>query len=42
MRFSIPKWVCVSLLVLGLSVGGSLAFAEDENSNPGGWSKGEK
>ena len=42
MKINILKLMCVSLLVLGLSVGGRVVFAENENSNPAGWNKDEK
>ena len=42
MRTSLLRWLCVSLLVLGLSFGGSVAFAENGETNPAGWNKGEK
>jgi len=42
MKTSVFKVVCFSLIVFGLSFGGSLAFAEDSNTNPAGWSQGEK
>jgi hypothetical protein len=42
MRTNILKLMCVFLLVLGLSFGGSVAWAENGDSNPAGWSKGEK
>lgn len=42
MKTNTLMWICVLLFVLGLSLGGSLAFAEDGDSDPVGWSKGEK
>ena len=35
-------WMCVSVLTLGLAVGGSAALAKDKGEDPAGWAKGEK
>lgn len=34
--------MCVSVLTLGLALGGSAAYAKDKTEDPAGWAKGEK
>lgn len=37
MRNNFFKMICISIVVLGLAMGGRVAFATDQNSNPSGW-----
>ncbi|MFA7255378.1 MAG: hypothetical protein WC133_04705 [Candidatus Omnitrophota bacterium] len=42
MKTNLLTWMCISVVTLGLAVGGSAAFAKDKGENPSGWTKGEK